>query len=375
MSYADVTGHRAMAFDAIRNAAYAAALQRVITPDSVVLDLGCGLGVHGLLAARAGARKVFLVDPEIVVHSAVEIARHNGLGDRVQGFQGRIEEVTLPEKVDVIISVFTGNLLYSEDLLPSLFCARDRWLKPGGHLVPDHAELLFAPVSAPALHDEQVLGWLQRPFDLDYSPLRRYAANAMAGERRADVWPELLAAEQVFARADLMTASATNLDTTARFEIEREGLCHGLQGWIRIGFGAHSIATGPGKPPMHWTPRTLLFDEPLPVRAGASLSARVRRPEGGEWTWEAAVDGVRRRQSTFLAQPLAAARLASTAPTATPRLSRRGEAARCVLDQMAKGELTTAGLEALVRERFPDVAGSAREARNFVVAVLSRYAV
>ena len=126
MSYAQVTGHQSMVFDEARNRAYARAIEQFVTSDSVVLDLGCGLGIHGLLAAKAGARKVFLVDPEIVVQSALEVARHNGFGDRVQAFQGRIEEIELPEKVDVIISVFTANLLYTEDLLPSLYIARDR---------------------------------------------------------------------------------------------------------------------------------------------------------------------------------------------------------------------------------------------------------
>jgi predicted RNA methylase len=115
----------------------------------VVLDLGAGLGVHGLLAAAAGAKRVYLVEPEPVVQLAKEIARANGLADRIVILEGRIEEVELPEQVDLIISVFTGNLLYSEDLLPSLFHARDRYLKPGGHLVPDFAELLLAPCRRP----------------------------------------------------------------------------------------------------------------------------------------------------------------------------------------------------------------------------------
>jgi len=51
MSYADVIGHRSMAFDETRNRAYEAAIQRVVTRDSVVLDLGAGLGIHGLMAA------------------------------------------------------------------------------------------------------------------------------------------------------------------------------------------------------------------------------------------------------------------------------------------------------------------------------------
>src|SRR5690606_17819269 len=93
MSYASVAGHRRMALDTNRNDAYARALAEVITPDTVVLDLGAGTGVHGLVAARLGARHVYLVEPEDVIALAEEIAAANGLADRVTAVQGRIEDV------------------------------------------------------------------------------------------------------------------------------------------------------------------------------------------------------------------------------------------------------------------------------------------
>jgi hypothetical protein len=44
-----------MIFDGVRNGAYARALAKVITPNTTVMDLGAGLGVHGLMAAKLGA--------------------------------------------------------------------------------------------------------------------------------------------------------------------------------------------------------------------------------------------------------------------------------------------------------------------------------
>ena len=254
MSYADLGGQRGMAFDETRNAAYEAAIKRVVTPDSVVLDLGSGLGMHALMAARAGARRVFMVEPENVLHSAVEIAKHNGYGDRVEGFQGRIEEVELPEKVDVIISVFTGNMLYSEDLLPSLFHARDKWLKPGGHLIPDRAELLAAPLTCPKSYADAVEAWSVPHRGFDYSPLRRYAGNAITGDNRsADATndSQLLAEAATLVEADFTSATDTRLDHRAEFVANATGICHGLHTWIRIHLGDEWAATGPITPPMH----------------------------------------------------------------------------------------------------------------------------
>lgn len=44
----------------------------------------------------------------------------------------RVEAVTLPEKVDVIVSEWMGTLLIFEFMIESVLIARDNWLKPGG---------------------------------------------------------------------------------------------------------------------------------------------------------------------------------------------------------------------------------------------------
>ena len=42
------------------------------------------------------------------------IIKENNLSDKIECIEGKIEEIELPEKVDLIISVFTGNFLLSE---------------------------------------------------------------------------------------------------------------------------------------------------------------------------------------------------------------------------------------------------------------------
>ena len=62
--------------------------------------------------------------------------------------RGKIEEVTLPvQQVDVIVSEWMGYCLLYEAMLDSVIWARDRYLAPGGLMVPSHATLrlsLFA---------------------------------------------------------------------------------------------------------------------------------------------------------------------------------------------------------------------------------------
>ena len=44
-------------------------------------------------------------------------------------------------QVDLIVSEWMGYFLFYESMLDTVLLARDRWLKPGGVLLPDQASL------------------------------------------------------------------------------------------------------------------------------------------------------------------------------------------------------------------------------------------
>lgn len=55
----------------------------------------------------------------------------NRLGERVSVIPGKVEEVTLPEQVDMIISEPMGYMLFNERMLESYLHAK-KFLKPSG---------------------------------------------------------------------------------------------------------------------------------------------------------------------------------------------------------------------------------------------------
>lgn len=68
----------------------AAAVRRLVRPGMTVLDVGCGSGVLGVVAARLGARAVTAIDvAEAARLATVDNARRNGVA-------GRIEASTMP---------------------------------------------------------------------------------------------------------------------------------------------------------------------------------------------------------------------------------------------------------------------------------------
>lgn len=124
--------------------------------DKVILDVGTGTGILAFFAIQAGAAKVYAVDASNAVNIAQDLAYANGYSDKIQIIKGKIEEITLPEKVDIIISEPIGFLLVHERMLESYVIARDRFLKLDGLMMPTTGSIVLAPFSDDLVHKEQI---------------------------------------------------------------------------------------------------------------------------------------------------------------------------------------------------------------------------
>ncbi|XP_062228002.1 protein arginine N-methyltransferase PRMT10 [Phragmites australis] len=147
-TYAYLYHQKEMLCDRVRMDAYHSAVFRNAPHfrGKVVLDVGTGSGILAIWSAQAGARKVYAVEATDMAEHARELARANGVADIVEVIQGTVEDVVLPEKVDVIISEWMGYFLLRESMFDSVICARDRWLKPDGVMYPSHARMWLAPI-------------------------------------------------------------------------------------------------------------------------------------------------------------------------------------------------------------------------------------
>jgi predicted RNA methylase len=122
--------------DRVRTEAFRRAIESVVRPGDVVLDVGAGSGILSLFAARAGAACVYAVERTTVAAVAQGLAAANGVAEIVQVFHGDVREIELPGRVDVIVSEWLGGFGIDEGMLGPVIAARDRWLKPGGVMIP-----------------------------------------------------------------------------------------------------------------------------------------------------------------------------------------------------------------------------------------------
>ncbi len=372
MAYETLTSHRAMALDLVRNDAYAAALARVITPDSVVLDLGAGTGVLGLIAARLGAKRVYLVEPLDALVVAEEFVAANGLQNRVHCLRGRLDEVTIPERVDVIVSVMTGNFLLTEDLLPVLFQARDTYLKPGGHLIPDMAVMEAVPVSAPRVHATCVTDWSTPQHGVDLGAARAYAANTVFYGPAGLSDAAFLAQPAELLALDFHTAAYDALHAKVTFDIAASGPCDGFAGWFRMKLGERWLSTSPKAPQLHWSAAFLPVDPPLLFERGQALSLALDRLPHGDWTWRVRIGAEQRRHSTLLSMPLSPATLQKASRQYVPLRTEELAAVDFVLS-CVDGVRDVTAVAALVSERFPQRYPSPQAALDFTQRVVAGF--
>jgi predicted RNA methylase len=368
-----------MVFDGLRNATYFRALKKIITPDTTLMDLGAGLGMHGLNAATLGAAAVHLVEPSPVLEVARKIAAENDL-QNIHCHQCRAEELQLDERVDILVSVFTGNFLLTEDLLPSLFYARDKFLKPGGQMIPDRACMEVVPVSAPDYYQKNINAWNTYPEyaadhslpALDHQSVRPFAANTMYYDTAENFQAMPLSAPVPLMELDFTTATSAGCDSLIEVIIEQDGICHGWLGWFQVHLLDEWLSTGSDAAPTHWRQVFLPLESPLQVTAGEQLRFALKRPEFGEWTWTTEHSERRQRQSTFLSQPLSPERLLKASDKYQPNLSERGDAARWLLAKMT-GDAPVAQLAIQLQAQFPTIFTSDAEALKFTKHLAERY--
>lgn len=373
MSYSNVIDHRSMALDLRRNQAYLTALEKVITPDSVVLDLGAGLGTLGLLAAQLGAKQVYLVEPADVITVTQEIVDKNGLSDRVKCLHGKIEDIDLPEPVDVVVSVFTGNFLLSEDLLPSLFYARDHYLKEGGVLIPQAAIMEAVPVEVPELYQSQIDCWVEPHLGIDHSPARSYAAQSMYYYTEELSKAKYLAEPAKLMSMDFYTSKNTHCKVEVDYKIKESGTCHGWAGWFQMQLLDTWLSTSPHAPALHWSPTFLPLESSTTVSAGEEVKFWLERPPFGDWYWRVKTDTIQQTRSTFFSTSMTLKTIKKSAFDYHPQLTPKGKAVLYILENCGSHQ-SVKDLSLQIQTQNPTLFKNEQAALTFVQNIVMSFA-
>jgi len=370
--------HRQFLGDAARLDAFARAIAEAVRPGDVVADLGSGTGVLGLLACRAGASRVYSVDKTGMAAFARRIAAANGFADRVIAVRGYSARVELPERVDVIVSDMIGRIGFIEGGAEALIDARERWLKPGGRIMPASVATWMAPVE----HDDlyaQVDFWTKPIAGFDMTCVRQSAANT--GYPHAFDTADLLAPAVVGARCDYLASDADMARGRASFVVERAGNLHGIAAWFVANLSASvTMTNAPDSSQRIYRKNAFLpLERPLAVAMGDVVDVDlVIRPVDFIVSWhvtcrrgDAVMDDF--QQSTLRGMLLDRDDLAGSAESSKPTLN-PWAAARASIIQLCDGQRELGDIERQVYERHRALFVNEVQAKVFVAEVVGRYA-
>jgi protein arginine N-methyltransferase 1 len=373
-----VDEHRQYLADRPRINAFAKAIAEVVRPGQVVVDLASGTGILGLMACRAGAARVYSIEAGGMVEVAREAAKANGFADRVVFVKGFSTHVDLPEKVDVVIGDQIGNFGFNAGVLEYYSDARARFLKPEGVTLPSRVDLWLMPVEAAELFG-QVEFWNTAPAGFDFRSTRALAANtgyqvnleASAG----------LGDPVALVSLDVNRATVAPVQCEASAGVKRSGVLHGIGGWFSAQLSPSVRMTNSPLDEKRINRRQIYFpiDRAVAVEEGDTVRVRMMiRPGDLVVNWNVEVisgTGQKKgsfRHSTWKGMLLNQEDFERTRPDFRPKLTRRGEGRRTVVN-LCDGMRALAEVEEEVWRRHPELFRNREEAAAFVAEVVTRY--
>ncbi|XP_075471643.1 protein arginine N-methyltransferase 6 [Ascaphus truei] len=292
--YSDVSIHEEMISDSVRTNAYKLAILRshAALRGKTALDVGAGTGILSVFCAQAGAKKVYAVEASSVSRLASEVVKLNGMEGRVTVINRSVESAELPEKVDVIVSEWMGYALMFESMLGSVIYARDKWLKPGGLILPSYAEIFIAPINDP-ITEGRLRFWskVKGLYGVDMSCMQPFARQCVMNKEIAvcSVSPEDVLSHPVrFATLDLATATREEVGRihgSFRFRCFGSSLAHGFAIWFTVTFPgeeASALTTSPYSEETHWRQAVLYLDEEVRVEQDTEIRGDITMSPSGD---------------------------------------------------------------------------------------------
>ena len=181
-------------------------------------------------AAKAGARRVFGVEIDPIVHVADQIAKLNNID--VEFIEGDARKVQLPEPATLLIFEDYNTGLIDGIGAKLLEVARENWLADNYRVLPQGATLNVAPVSSDSVHKQQYpLGVEnQSAYGFDFTPLIEIARNTMT-QLKGTPDLKVLAPPKVVLSHDFINPLPTRLSTDVEFEIDQSQLLDGVCLW------------------------------------------------------------------------------------------------------------------------------------------------
>ena len=280
--------HFDMLADDARNEVFQKAIERAVTEDSLVLDIGTGSGLLSMVAARAGAAEVVTCEmSEPIAWAAKEIIANNGYSDRIKVIAKPSTQlvvgVDMAKRATLLVSEILDNKLLGEDALPSLRHAVDHLVEPGAPTIPRAARIKAMLVEAPTRRKtnplREVCGFDVSQFE-QFRDKRRFLTVMLEHEDLRPLSGVITALELDFADLPPATQETDPNRHVLEVEARASGRVQGVAFWFELDVDEEaSVSSGAGGELKHWQQNLHLFPHDVPVNTGDTLRLEVTQSD------------------------------------------------------------------------------------------------
>ena len=275
----NVENHHAMLRDYVRLAAYRRAIERSVTPESVVLDLGCGSGILSFFAAQAGAQSIYAIErrPDIIL-LAQELAKANGY-DNIQFIEGSSNQISASKledpKPNLFISEILGNGILEENVLEFTIDARERLLAKDSRMIPASLDIMVFAFESEIKQDKwQEVKEFQDLYGVDFTLLGQVLCNkaTLRLDRYNPMLNKTMSDPLCVKNIDFMTITNPFFSEAFELKATESGTVTGFCAYFKASLDETTTLTNsPWAPQTHWTQLVYTLPAAREVKAGDGI--------------------------------------------------------------------------------------------------------
>lgn len=245
--------------------------------DKIVMEIGSGTGIFSMLAIKAGAKHVYAWEPSTMSIYSKQAIIDNNLQDKITILTCELEEIQLPEKVDIIFSFFFGFGLLLQSLYPSFLRAKTLFLAENGITIPSKIDFFIAPKAKLIMQPKSY--WDSDVYGYNYK-----SANELGNSCVETIllYEGKMISQPIIYKSISPAQSDGNTDVSGdfSFEVTKDDVFDGFVSWFDIYFpksnGTAMFSTSPSSPHTSFYQLGFPLHKKINVKVGDKINGSIK---------------------------------------------------------------------------------------------------